>query len=147
MGLSAVLGDGPVAVDTALFIYLIEEHPRFLSAVRPLFEQADSGEREIVTSALTLLEVLVVPYRTGDLLLADRYEALLTRARGVRMVNLDRDQLRAAAQLRGRYGGLRTPDAFQLAAALAGRCAVLVTNDRRLPQLPGLRVVQLSDHL
>jgi predicted nucleic acid-binding protein len=147
VGLSDALGHGPVAVDTALFIYLIEEHPRFLSAVRALFEQADRGEREIVTSAITLLEVLVVPFRAGDLLLAERYEALLTHARGVRLVDVDRDHLRAAAQLRARYGGLRTPDALQLAAALAGRCFALVTNDRRLPDIPGLRIIQLSDHV
>jgi hypothetical protein len=42
-----------VAVDTALFIYFIEEDPRFLAAIRPLFVQADRREREIVTSAIT----------------------------------------------------------------------------------------------
>lgn len=147
MGLSQALGPGPVAIDTALFIYLIEEDPRYLAAIRPLFVQADRGEREIVTSAITLLEVLVVPYRAGNLALGERYEALLTRGRGIRLVELDRLQLRAAAQLRALHGGLRTPDALQLAAALTGRCAALVTNDRRFPALPGLRVVQLSEHL
>jgi Predicted nucleic acid-binding protein, contains PIN domain len=146
MGLSDVLGSGPVAVDTALFIYLIEEHPRFLPAVQFLFEQADRGKREMVTSAVTLLEVLVVPYRAGNLQLAERYEALLTRARGVRLVELNRDQLRAAAQLRALHGGLRTPDALQVAAALTGGCATLMTNDRRFPAVAGLSIVQLSDH-
>ncbi len=36
------LGRGPVGVDTALFIYLIEEHPRFPSVIEPLFSSADS---------------------------------------------------------------------------------------------------------
>jgi len=35
--------------------------------VDPLFAAADRGEFSIVTSAVTLMEVLVVPYRAGDL--------------------------------------------------------------------------------
>jgi predicted nucleic acid-binding protein len=144
MGLTAALGSGPVAVDTAVFIYLIEEHPVHLVAARSLFLAADQGEVELVTSALTLLEVLVVPYRSGDQSLASRYEAILTNSRGVRLVEIDRVQLRAAAQLRAAYGP-RTPDALQMAAALTTRCSALVTNDRRYPSVPGLPIVQLPD--
>ena len=144
MGLTEAVGTGPVALDTAIFIYLIEEHPTYLPAVRPLFERADRGELEIVTSAITLLEVLVVPYRAGNLPLAARYEALLTRSRGVRLIDVDRTQLRAAAHLRAVHG-VRAPDALQLAAALTARCTVFVTNDHRLPPLPGLRIVQLAE--
>ncbi len=146
MGLITAVGAGPTAVDTALFIYFIEEDPRYLAAIRPLFVQADNGEREIVTSAITLLEVLVVPYRAGDRALAERYEALLTRGRGIRLVEVDRTQLRAAAQLRALHRTLRTPDALQFAAALTGACSALVTNDRRYPDVPGLEIVQLSDY-
>ena len=97
-----------------------------------------------MTSAITLIEVLVVPYRAGNLPLADRYEALLTRSRGLQLVEIDRAQLRSAAQLRALYQ-LRTPDALQLAAALTSQCAVFLTNDRRMPRLPNLRVLQLND--
>lgn len=141
----ADLGAGAVAVDTALFIYFIEEDPRFLPVILPLFREADQGKRELVTSALTLLEVLVVPYRAGNRLLADRYEALLTRSRGIRLVELTRDQLRAAAQLRAATGA-RTPDALQLAAAIGAGCSTLLTNDRRLPAVPGLHVIQLASY-
>ncbi len=99
--------------------------------------------RELVTSALTLLEVLVVPYRAGNQLLADQYEALLTRSRGIRVVDLSRDQLRAAALLRATTG-IKTPDALQLAAAIGAKCQTFLTNDRRLLTVPGLRVRQLS---
>ena len=94
----------------------------------------------------TLLEVLVVPYRAGHRQLAEQYEALLTRSRGVRLVDVSREQLRAAAQLRAATG-VKTPDALQIAAALTTGCSTLVTNDRRLPEVPGLRVIQLSSYL
>ncbi len=145
MGLIADIGSGRTAVDTAIFIYFMEENPRFLPLVEPLFGEADAGARELVTSALTLLEVLVIPYRVGDRLLADRYEQLLTRSRGIRVIDLSREQLRAAAQLRA-VTGVKTPDALQLAAAIASGCGTFVTNDRRIPDIPGTRVLQLADY-
>jgi predicted nucleic acid-binding protein len=144
--LIADIGSGHLAVDTAIFIYLIEEEPRYLPLIAPLFEEADQGRRQLVTSAVTLLEVLVVPYRAGDVRLAERYEALLTNSRGVRLVDASRDQLRAAAQLRGATG-MKTPDALQIAAALSTGCKALLTNDRALPVVPGLRIVQLSSYV
>lgn len=146
MGLIADLGPGAVGVDTVVYIYFIEEDPRFLPVIVPLFTEADQGKRELVTSALTLLEVLVVPYRVGNRLLADRYEALLTRSRGIRLVDVTRDQLRAAAQLRAATR-VKTPDALQLVAAIVAGCATFVTNDRRLPVVPGVRVLQLAAYV
>jgi hypothetical protein len=38
--------------------------------LRPLFRRIDDGDLPAVTSALTLLETLVIPYRAGNLDLA-----------------------------------------------------------------------------
>jgi len=145
MGLIDDLGPGKVGVDTAIFIYFIEAAPAWLPVIMPLFYAADTGQRELVTSAVTLLEVLVVPYRAGNEALAARYEALLTRSRGVQLIDLTRAQLRRAAQLRA-LTGVRTPDALQLTAAHDAGCTAFVTNDRRLPAVPGLRIVQLAPY-
>ena len=146
MGLSADLGRGRTGIDTSVFIYFMEEDPRFLPLIEPLFTDADEGRRELVASALTLLEVMVVPYRAGNEALAERYEQLLTRSRGILLVDLARDQLRAAAQLRG-TAGMKTPDALQLAAALTSGCTTFLTNDRRIPAVSGIRVLQLADYV
>jgi predicted nucleic acid-binding protein len=147
MGLREDLGPGPTALDTALFIYYIEANQTFLPLVAPIFEDVAAGRREVVTSTLTLLEVLVVPYRAGNLDLASRYEAYLSRSRGVRLVDVDRSQLRTAAQLRALHPSVRTPDALQLAAALSAGCSAFVTNDRDLPAVPGLDVLKLRSYL
>ena len=143
MGLT--VAPGRVAVDTAIFIYWIEEDPRFMPLLEPFFEEVAAGAREIVTSALTLLELLVVPYRAGNADLAQRYEELLTNSRGIAVIDLSRDQLRIAAQLRAATG-VKTPDALQLAAALGAGCTTFVTNDRRIPEIRGMRVLQLGDY-
>ncbi|MGH2571050.1 MAG: type II toxin-antitoxin system VapC family toxin [bacterium] len=96
----AEIGEGPAAFDTTAFVYWIEESARYLDAIAPVFRAADGGDIEIVSSALTLLEVLIVPYRAGDLALAERYEALLTRSSGVRLIDIDKGQLQGAAQIR-----------------------------------------------
>lgn len=145
MGLIKDLGAGDVGVDTSAFIYLIEAHPKFLPVILPMFQEADEGKRGLVTSALTFLEVLVVPYRAGNRSLAERYEALLTRGRGIQLIDLSYDQLRAAAQLRAATG-VKTPDALQLVAAIGAGCTTFVTNDRRLPAIPGLRILELSSY-
>ena len=145
MGLMADLGLGPIGVDTAIFIYFIEEHPKFLPLLEPIFREVDDGRRELITSALTLLEVLVVPYRSGDHLMAERYEALLTKSRGVKVSEISRDHLRAAAQLRASTA-VKTPDSLQLVAALAAGCTSFLTNDRALPSIPGLPILQLASY-
>ena len=115
MGLIDDLGTGSVGVDSAIFIYFIEAAPRWLPIVAPLFIAAYAGRLELVTSAVTLLEVLVIPYRLGNRALAERYESILTRSTGVRILEVTRTQLRQAARLRA-LTGMRTPDALQLSA-------------------------------
>jgi predicted nucleic acid-binding protein len=50
-----------------------------------------------------------------------------------------------AARLRATTG-VKTPDALQLAAARVTRCTAYLTNDRALPEVPGLRVLQRRDY-
>ncbi len=64
----------------------------------------------------------------------------------MRLIDLDRPLLRSAAQLRANHR-FKTPDALQLAAAFAANCTTYLTNDRDLPRVPGLRILQLRDYL
>jgi predicted nucleic acid-binding protein len=137
---------GRVALDSAAFIYFIEEDGRYLPILKPVFHAIDCGKLPAATSALAPLEVLVVPYRNADLGLAERYDALLTRSRGLRFVDLDRQLLRVAAQLRASFK-LKPPDAIQVAAALTANCNVFVTNDRRIPSIPNRKIIQLKEYL
>ena len=146
MGLIDDVGSGPVALDTSAFIYYIEDHPSYADVVAPLFALAQQGRVQVVTSALTLLEVLVVPFRSDNDSLAATYEAVLTRGRGLELVPIDVTQLRAAAMLRA-HTRLRTPDALQLSAAITRSATAFVTNDREFPSIDGLRLLQLASYV
>ncbi len=146
MALLSDIGQGPVALDSSIFIYFIEEHPRLLPVIEPVFSSVAAGRLAAFSSSLTLLEVLVLPLRLKLSGLAAKYEQILTESSGITLVSLDLASLRRAADLRATYG-IKTPDALQLAAALEKSCSVFLTNDERIPQVPGLRVLRAEDYL
>ncbi|MBS0655069.1 MAG: PIN domain-containing protein [Verrucomicrobia bacterium] len=145
MGLIEDIGSGPVCLDTSVFIYFIEEDPHYIDIVTPIFEVIDVGLLSAVTSGITLLETLVVPLRKKDNVLALQYEQLLSESRGLKLLELDRHLLRKASELRATLH-IKTPDALQIAAALQEGCTAFVTNDRRLPKISNLNILQLSDY-
>lgn len=144
MGLLSSLGPGPVALDSSIFIYFIEEQEHFLAELDLLFSAIAEGSISAVTSSLTLLEVLVIPLHANQPALAAEYEAILTRSSAISLLPLQPRQLRLAAHLRASTA-MKTPDAIHLASALVAGCTTFLTNDRRIPPVPGLRIVVLED--
>lgn len=132
-----------VGLDTAPIIYFIEEHPLYLPVVRPFFEMLDKGEFAGVTSTITLLEVLVHPFRQGDEAMVNRYKEVLLGARNLDVLATLDDIAEEAARLRATYN-LRTPDAIQMATALYAGASFFLTNDLRLPFLPELEILVLD---
>jgi predicted nucleic acid-binding protein len=143
MGWIAPLHGKTVGLDTAPLIYFIEEHPTYLRKVRPFFEAVDRGEFRVVTSMVTLLEVLVHPFQRGDADLAQQYRDILLNIEGLLTFPLSQDIAEEAARLRAAYN-LRTPDAVQLATTVRAGASFL-TNDVRLPPLPGVTMLVLDD--
>lgn len=89
-----------VGLDTAPLIYFIEKHPTYLPLLLPFFESVERGEMQVVTSTLTLTEVLVHPYRDGNPDLAERYLQILLHARHLRMIALSPAIAAEAARVR-----------------------------------------------
>jgi len=133
-----------VAVDTAPLIYFIEESPAYAKVVDPFFEALQHGEFAVVTSVMSLLEALVVPLRRGDTDLARKYRDILSKTRGLTTMSIFSSIAEEAAKLRASYN-IRTPDAIQMATATFARAKFFLTNDKRLPSLPGLQVLVLDD--
>ncbi len=133
-----------VGLDTAPLIYFIEDKPGYVDMVDPFFEAVENGEIAVVTSIVTLLEVLVAPIKAGDIVLARRYREILLDMEGLRTVDLSLDIIEEAAKLRA-FHKLHTPDAIQMATAMKESAAFFLTNDIRLPSLPGLQMLKLDE--
>jgi predicted nucleic acid-binding protein len=126
-----------VLVDTAPWIYLLEDHAEFAPLFVGLFEAAERGQIQLALSTVTWGEVLTGPLKAGQMALAKRYEAAL----GVyQVVPLSAAVASLAAQLRVQYR-LKLPDAVQLASALQIGAAALVTHDRDFSAVQGLPVL------
>jgi predicted nucleic acid-binding protein len=116
--------------DTNLFIYLLEGSREKFPLVRHLLERMIERRDELLTSSLTLGEVLVRPLEMDRQDLIDRYERLLNSP-GVSLVPFDERSARIYARLR-QDRGIRPPDAIQLSCAAAARTNLFITNDTRL---------------
>ena len=133
-----------VGLDTAPIIYFVEEHPIYLETVRPFFEAIDRGEFQAVTSAVTLLEVLVHPLRQNNTELASKYRDILLNSNGFACVPLSPKIAEGAAELRSQYN-VQTPDAIQLATAILEGASFFFTNDARLPSSPALQLLIVDE--
>lgn len=127
--------------DTNLFIYLLEDSTGAGAKVAELVERISERHDELLTSALTLGEVLVRPLSAGDVAWADRYEKLLNTP-GVSVLPFDRACARIFAQIR-QDKGVAPPDAIQLSCAASASCDLFITNDDRLSRkiVPGIQFI------
>jgi predicted nucleic acid-binding protein len=116
--------------DTNLFIYLLEGTGDSYRLVRNLLDRMADRRDELLTSTLTLGELLVKPLEVGRSDLAERYEELLDLP-GARLVPFDREAARIYARIR-QDRSIRAPDAIQLSCAAAAGTHLFITNDARL---------------
>ncbi|HZU67454.1 MAG TPA: PIN domain-containing protein [Ktedonobacteraceae bacterium] len=144
MGTIDSLRGSVVGFDTMPLIYYIEEHPTYLKVVEPFFRAIEHGEFEVVTSVITLLEVLVHPIRNGDIELAQEYRTLLFDTEGLSTNIINREIAEEASRLRALYK-IRTPDSIQLATAILGGASYFLTNDVHFQSLPDIKILLLDN--
>ena len=130
--------------DTNLFVYLVEGHGR-AQQVAALRQRMMEREDELLTSALTLGEVLVKPMEAGDQELRQRYESVITA--GAVVLPFDARAAPRFAEIR-RDRSIRAPDAIQLACASMAGVDLFITNDDRLSRkrVRGIHFIQPLDN-
>lgn len=133
-----------VGLDTAPLIYFIEQNEAYLYLVRDFFGFMSKGHFQVVTSTLTLTEVLVHPLRSGQIELADQYREIILDEENLITVPVSVEIAELAAQLRATKN-LRTPDAIQIATAIEGGAKFFLTNDLRLSVVEDLEILVLDD--
>jgi len=139
----ALAGVTRLGFDTAPVIYFIEANARYDALVTEIFQRVSGGISEGITSVITLTEVLIHPLRRGDAALQQQYGDLLINSANFQTLPIDIKTATSAADLRARYN-LRTPDALQVATAIAAGCDAFLTNDSGLHRVSELRVLVLD---
>ncbi|MCA1762328.1 MAG: type II toxin-antitoxin system VapC family toxin [Cryomorphaceae bacterium] len=142
--MSSKFVDQIVFIDTAPLIYFIEGHSKFQEKLIEIFKSNDQGEFRFQTSSLTLIELLVQPYKQQNSNLAARYEQILTDSENIDIFEVDLEIARTAAKLRADYN-FKTPDAIQLATGLEKSANLFLTNDKELKRIKDIEVITLDE--
>ena len=139
-------GHERAGLDTNIFVYFLEDHPRYGGWCGSLFERIEHRRTWGVTSTVSLLEVLVEPYRTQNDELLQKVFALLTTYPHLTWVPVTLEVADRAADLRARYR-LSTPDAIQVATAIISQATKFIGNDKALRRVKEIECVILDDHV
>lgn len=134
------MGVSRIFWDTNLFIYLLEDYEDLSERVVALRTRILARGDDLITSSLTLGEILVKPLESGDAALARQYEQAV--AAGATIVSFDQNAARHYAAIR-QDRSIRPPDAIQLACAARASTDLFVTNDVRLTSknIPGIQFI------
>lgn len=133
-----------VFFDTNVFIYMFEglepNRSRMLEIRKRMLERGD----RIVTSAMTLGEVLVKPTKLAQTSLIEQYDRAIRSS--AQVVTFDASVAWRYASLRATHT-LRSADAIQLACAAHFGVDLFVTNDKAMHKLnvPGIGFIAPLD--
>jgi predicted nucleic acid-binding protein len=115
--------------DTNLFIYLWEDYGALSQAVAELRTKMLRRRDQLLTSTLTLGEILVKPTVAGNGQLCRKYEDALSSV--AVLIPLDTKVAKTYASIR-RDRTLKPPDVVQLASAASVSADLFITYDGRL---------------
>ncbi len=119
--------------DTNLFIYLFEKNAEWSPRVVELRRRMVARGDELLTSYLTVGEVITKPKQLNNAMLERSYLNFFSGG-SVELVGFSLDAAQRYGDIRSRER-IRPADAIQLACASAARTDLFVTNDNRLSGL------------
>ena len=143
MGLSNLKSQA-IFLDTAPLTYFMEGNTGYQPELINFFSAFDKREFSILTSTLTLLEVLVQPIKLNRLDLVGKYKKILSSASGIKIIDMTPGIAYRAAELRAKYN-LKTPDSIQVGTALEYEAQYFLTNDLRLKIVKEIKTITPQD--
>lgn len=147
---AALEGCNLIGLDTEFLIYMCEGNPRYLPLCRSVFSRYGdpSDPLQAVTSALTLTELLVLPFRDDDSDLISAYTQQLSHQTGMTIIPVGAEVAASAARIRAQHR-LETADAIHLATAVQTGCDAFITNDMDFRGDPEteIRILFLDDYV
>lgn len=121
--------------DANALIQAVEKSGREAHVFAEVIQAASRQGLKCASSELSLAELLVVPFRNGDLQLIAAFSNLLAGGEDAQFITVpvSRDILLLAARIRAEGGqGLKLPDAIHIATAELSGCTHVISGDKRL---------------
>lgn len=135
-----------VGLDTMLFIYHIEDNPKYAAITERLFDTIEHGSCKAVTSILTLIELLIKPKREGNLIAVGDYRDMILTFPNLMVMDVNLRVSDIASDMRAKYR-IRVPDAIQIASAIVGGSQSFITNDEGLKKVKDMNIILLDEWL
>ena len=132
-----------VFIDTAPFIYFIENHPVYAEMVANFITTSLAEDHSFTTSVVTILEFGVKPEKENRQEVITQFEDLLSEL-AIKVEEIDRSVAVKAYQLRAKYQFLKGLDAIQIASAITSDCENFITNDVKLKKVEEITVTLLE---
>ncbi len=133
---------GSVYLDAQIIIYSVERRPSFWPKLQTFWSLVQSGSIKLFSSELSVLESLVEPIRSGDVVREQEFQTFFVQP-SIELIPITRQTLLAAARVRAATPKLKAPDAIHIATAQALNCNHVLTNDFGWRAVPSLPVVLL----
>ncbi len=131
--------------DSMLFIYWLDDNPLFAKRIASIHARMGERNDELITSAITVGEVLAGAYRKGPVSRAEEVrQALLSLVSEV--VPFTVETADHYARIRGGTK-IGSPDAIHLACAASANTDLFLTNDKSLVGkfIPGIQFIASLD--
>lgn len=132
-----------IGLDSNVLIYFIEAHPQYHRHTQRIFDSIEAGRHLGICSTLSLLEVLVQPYRRHNDEMVNQFYGLLTTYPHLVWTELSVEIADLGARLRAKYQ-IKTPDAILLATAIQSDATGFIGNDAQLNRVTELDILILS---
>jgi uncharacterized protein len=134
------MGMSRIFWDTNLFIYLLEPNDRFSAITKELRTKMLTRGDQLLTSTITLGEILIKPTQAGDAERCRKYERAISSA--AILVPFDIKAARYYASIKSSRS-VQAPDAVQLSCAASAGVDLFITTDDRLQNqhVPGIQFI------
>ena len=132
-----------VYLDTNVFIYFLDRNPDYFRLVAPVIEAVEAGLIIGCTGDVTIAEILVKPYQSGNLKLVASIKAFFRMENFLTISPHDAETFDLTAQLRAK-DNRKFIDALHCATAIRAGCMSLITNDKGIKSSDSLEVILLS---
>lgn len=127
--------------DTMLFVYWLEDNPRYAPRVQQILSRMRTRQDQLCTSAFAVGEILVGPYKRGAADVAAQIREVFEPP-FVEVISYTPATADLYARIRAQ-SGVTPADAIHLAGAAQARTDVFLTNDAALvgKVIPGIQFI------